>query len=407
MKLIEIIKNKFQNRKEENLRKKETEKKRKENYEHVIQAEEERRKLPESDEIPSSYVCLRHINKIYDNNVQAVYDFNLDIQRGEFVVFVGPSGCGKSTTLRMIAGLESITTGDLFIDGTYSNDLEPKDRNTAMVFQNYALYPHLSVYDNMAMGLKVKHVPKEEINQRIKKACEILELTDYLKAKPRNLSGGQCQRVALGRAIVKDAKVFLMDEPLSNLDAKLRVQMRSEIISLHKNLNATTIYVTHDQVEAMTMADRIVVMNKGVIQQIGTPEEVYHHPINTFVAGFIGSPSMNLIPGTIQGNEVSIFTVSFHVNNGDFNEVEKITVGIRPENISMTEIENAVCIEGILKLPEMSGKEYILHVTVGDQEISCVSDNLHGLHVGDPIKLYFTKENIHYFDKDGERIELD
>lgn len=241
------------------------------------------------------YISLKNINKVYDNHVQAVYDFNLDINKHELIVFVGPSGCGKSTTLRMIAGLEEITTGDLFIDGIYSNELTSKERDISMVFQSYALYPHMTVYKNMAFGLKVRKIPKDEIHSRVLKAAEILQITEYLDRKPKALSGGQRQRVALGRAIVRNAKVFLMDEPLSNLDAKLRVSMRSEIIKLHKQLNATTIYVTHDQTEAMTMADRIVVMKDGYIQQIGSPSEIYNHPANSFVATFIGSPAMNLI----------------------------------------------------------------------------------------------------------------
>lgn len=241
-----------------------------------------------------SFVSLQHINKIYDNHVQAVYDFNLEIKPQEFIVFVGPSGCGKSTTLRMIGGLEEITYGDLYINGEYSNDLEPKERNIAMVFQNYALYPHLNVYDNMAFGLKMRHTPKVEIDKLVKEAANILDLNDYLDRKPNALSGGQMQRVALGRAIVRKSRLFLMDEPLSNLDAKLRVQMRAEIVRLHKELKTTTIYVTHDQTEAMTMADRIVVMNKGYVQQIGTPREIYDKPANMFVAAFIGSPAMNI-----------------------------------------------------------------------------------------------------------------
>ena len=220
-------------------------------------------------------VRLESINKIYDNNVQAVFDFNLDIKDKEFIVFVGPSGCGKSTTLRMIAGLEDITSGTLYIDDKRMNDVEPKNRDIAMVFQSYALYPHMSVYDNMAFGLKIKKIPKEEIDKRVRDAAKILEIDQYLKRKPKALSGGQRQRVALGRAIVRNAKLFLMDEPLSNLDAKLRVQMRSEIIKLHERIGATTIYVTHDQTEAMTMADRIVVMKDGYVQQIGTPREIY------------------------------------------------------------------------------------------------------------------------------------
>jgi multiple sugar transport system ATP-binding protein len=232
---------------------------------------------------------LKNINKIYDNKVQAVFDFNLDIAEHEFIVFVGPSGCGKSTTLRMIAGLEDISSGELYINGQLMNDVQPKDRDIAMVFQSYALYPHMTVYDNMAFALTLKKMPKAEIDKRVHEAAEILELTPYLKRKPKALSGGQRQRVALGRAIVRNAKVFLMDEPLSNLDAKLRVQMRAEIIRLHNQLNATTIYVTHDQTEAMTMASRIVVMKDGHIQQVGTPREIYDHPSNLFVASFIGS----------------------------------------------------------------------------------------------------------------------
>ena len=246
-------------------------------------------------------LSLRHIDKIYDNNVQAVFDFNLEIKDKEFI-FVGPSGCGKSTTLRMIAGLEDISAGEFYIDDKLMNDVEPKDRDIAMVFQSYALYPHMSVYDNMAFGLKLKKTPKEEIDKRVREAARILEIEDYLDRKPKALSGGQRQRVALGRAIVRNAKVFLMDEPLSNLDAKLRVQMRSEIIKLHERINATTIYVTHDQTEAMTMADRIVVMKAGYIQQIGTPKEIYNNPKNMFVAGFLGAPATNFLQGTYQGN---------------------------------------------------------------------------------------------------------
>ena len=258
--------------------------------------------MPAHDE----YLVLRKVNKIYDNYVQAVFDFDLVIKQGEFIVFVGPSGCGKSTTLRMIAGLEDITAGDLFIDGTYANNIAPKNRNMAMVFQSYALYPHLNVYDNLAFSLKLRKHPKAEIYQRVKEAARILELENYLDRKPRELSGGQRQRVALGRAIVRNANIFLMDEPLSNLDAKLRVQMRSEIVRIHNALSATTIYVTHDQTEAMTMADRIVVMNKGYIQQIGTPQEIYDNPKNTFVATFIGSPAMNILEGKILKSEINI-----------------------------------------------------------------------------------------------------
>lgn len=256
------------------------------------------------EDIIENYVALIDVNKIYEGGVHAVYDFNLEIKEGEFVVFVGPSGCGKSTTLRMIAGIEDITSGELYINGLYFNDITAKDRNIAMVFQNYSLYPNMTVYDNIGFSLIVHHVPKEEIDQRVKRTAEILGIMDLLNRKPKALSGGQRQRVALGRAIVRDAQVFLMDEPLSNLDAKLRVQMRSEIISLHNRLKTTTIYVTHDQVEAMTMADRIVVMKDGYIQQIGTPIEIYRHPINKFVASFIGSPAMNFIFGRYVKGEI-------------------------------------------------------------------------------------------------------
>ena len=247
-----------------------------------------------------------NINKIYDNNVQAVFDFNLEVQDKEFIVFVGPSGCGKSTTLRMVAGLEEITSGDLYIDDKLVNNLEPKDRDIAMVFQNYALYPHMTVYENMAFSLKLKKIPRDEIARRVEEAANILGLSQYLNRKPKALSGGQRQRVALGRAIVRHPKVFLMDEPLSNLDAKLRVQMRTEIAKIHKKVGATTIYVTHDQTEATTMASRIVVMKDGYIQQIGTPREVYNMPANVFVGGFIGSPAMNFFKGKLSKNSFII-----------------------------------------------------------------------------------------------------
>ena len=261
-------------------------------------------------DVIENYVALININKFYGEDVWAVKDFNLEIAQYEFVAFVGPSGCGKSTTLRMIAGLEDISSGELYIDGLYSNDIVPQNRDIAMVFQSYSLYPNMSVYDNMAFSLKVKKYCKEEIDQRVRKAADILQISDLLDRKPKALSGGQRQRVALGRAVVRDAKVFLMDEPLSNLDAKLRVSTRSEIVKLHKRIKATTIYVTHDQIEAMTMADRIVVMNKGLIQQVGTPFEIYHHPSNKFVASFIGSPAMNFALGIYKDGRI-IFNDGF------------------------------------------------------------------------------------------------
>ena len=254
----------------------------------------------------TGFVSVKRIDKVYPNGVQAVYDFNLDIEKHDFVALVGPSGCGKSTTLRMIAGLEEITSGELFIDGVLSNYLPSKERDIAMVFQSYALYPQLNVYDNIAFGLKIRKYPKEEIKERVFKAADILDLGPYLDRKPKELSGGQMQRVALGRAIVRNAKLFLMDEPLSNLDAKLRVQMRSEIVRIHEEVEATTIYVTHDQTEAMTMANKIVVMSKGFVQQVGEPMDVYNYPKNLFVATFIGTPPMNIIDGIYDNGEIIV-----------------------------------------------------------------------------------------------------
>ena len=287
-------------------------------------------------------VLLKHICKIYDGGVKAVNDVNIEIKDKEFVVLVGPSGCGKSTTLRMVAGLEDISSGELYIDGKLVNDVPPKDRDIAMVFQNYALYPHMTVYDNMAFGLKIRKFPKEEIDARVREAAKILDIEELLDRKPKALSGGQRQRVAVGRAIVRKPKVFLFDEPLSNLDAKLRVQMRAEISGLHHRLQATMIYVTHDQVEALTMADKIVVMKLGVIQQIGGPLELYNNPDNKFVAGFIGSPPMNFMICDVMAADDDIY-----VNEGDFRlkvtpEQAKIlkpyvgkqvTFGIRPEDV--------------------------------------------------------------------------
>ena len=275
-----------------------------------IEKEEAKRILKENgnkliEDDSDSFVSLRHINKIYPNGVQAVYDFNLEINPHDFIALVGPSGCGKSTTLRMIAGLEEISSGELFINHIYTNYLPSKDRDIAMVFQSYALYPQLNVYDNIAFGLKMRHVDKKTIEERVYQAADILDLGPYLDRKPKELSGGQMQRVALGRAIVRNAKLFLMDEPLSNLDAKLRVQMRSEIVRIHEEVKATTIYVTHDQTEAMTMANKIVVMNKGFIQQIGSPIEIYNHPKNRFVATFIGTPPMNIIKAKYKGGVIT------------------------------------------------------------------------------------------------------
>ena len=285
-------------------------------------------------------VRLVNVNKVYDGGVHAVHDFSIDIKDKEFIVFVGPSGCGKSTTLRMIAGLEEISYGELYIDDKLVNSAAPKDRDIAMVFQSYALYPQMTVYNNMAYALKLRKIPKDEIDRRVKEAAEILKLTDYLDRKPRALSGGQRQRVALGRSIVRRPKVFLMDEPLSNLDAKLRVAMRSEIVRIHNEVGATTIYVTHDQIEAMTMASRIVVMRDGYIQQIGEPNEVYQHPVNMFVAGFIGTPAMNFIHGrlengafVIDGSDQKIALTEGQKELLKNYEGKRLVYGIRPENL--------------------------------------------------------------------------
>lgn len=342
---------------------------------------------------------LRDINKVYPNGVQAVFDFNLSIKDKEFIVFVGPSGCGKSTTLRMIAGLEEITSGELFIDEELVNDKAPKDRNIAMVFQSYALYPHMTVYDNMAFGLKLRKMPKDQIEQKVNEAADILGLAPYLKRKPKALSGGQRQRVALGRAIVRNAKVFLMDEPLSNLDAKLRVQMRGELIKLHNKIETTTIYVTHDQIEAMTMAHRIVVMRDGYIMQVGSPKEIYDVPNNMFVAGFIGTPPMNFIHGKVDKN--GVFTAGKHtVKVPDdkfeivkFNKmIEKdIVLGIRPEDIHDDQVVMKTYPDAVLDIvvdvAELLGAETNIFTTVNDSNICASVDARANVHIGDKMKL--------------------
>lgn len=355
---------------------------------------------------------LEAINKIYDNKVQAVFDFNLEIKDKEFIVFVGPSGCGKSTTLRMIAGLEDITSGSLYIDDQLMNDVAPKDRDIAMVFQSYALYPHMSVYDNMAFGMKIAKTPKAEMDKRIQEAAKILEIEPYLKRKPKALSGGQRQRVALGRAIVRNAKVFLMDEPLSNLDAKLRVAMRSEIIKLHERIGATTIYVTHDQTEAMTMATRIVVMKDGYIQQIGAPKEIYAHPANMFVAGFLGSPAMNFITGTyaqgifrFDGNEVA---VNDRMKEALLDyEGKELIMGIRPENIYIEEIVAQTypnsTISYQVDVKELLGNEYILHGSVGNIPLVAKVNAHVNLEPHQEIQLTFDVNRLHFFDPQSEQ----
>lgn len=363
---------------------------------------------------------LEHIYKVYDNKVAAVKDFHLNIKDKEFIVFVGPSGCGKSTTLRMIAGLEEMTEGNFYIDGKRVNDVAPKDRDIAMVFQNYALYPHMSVYDNMAFGLKLRKLPKKEIEKRVKNAAKILELEAYLNRKPKALSGGQRQRVALGRAIVRDAKVFLMDEPLSNLDAKLRVQMRAEIAKLHQRLQTTTIYVTHDQTEAMTMATRIVIMKDGVIQQVGSPKEVYNNPDNVFVGGFIGSPAMNFFHGKLEdGHFILNEKTTISIPEGKMNALreygyvgKQIILGIRPEDIHNEPIfidaSANTKITATIDGAELTGAEMILYLQIVDQEFITRIHARSEIQAGETIDLAFDMNKVHFFDSETEaRIGVD
>ena len=362
-------------------------------------------------------VELKGIGKIYDGGVRAVTNSNITIEDKEFCVFVGPSGCGKSTTLRMIAGLEDISEGKLFIDGVEMNDVPPKDRDIAMVFQNYALYPHMTVFDNMAFGLKLRKVPKDEIKRKVEEAAKILDLEKLLDRKPKALSGGQRQRVAMGRAIVRNPKVFLMDEPLSNLDAKLRVQMRSEIASLHNRLKATIIYVTHDQTEAMTLGTRIVVLKDGVIMQVDSPQKLYNEPNNLFVAGFIGSPQMNFVDAVckVEGEKV---TLSFDQTSvvlppakakklidGGYNG-KTVVMGIRPENIGDSEIEleahKDASFETDVTGYELLGSEVLLYFTVGGANMTAKVDSRTPARLGDHIKLALDPEKIHVFDKETE-----
>ncbi|PLR78011.1 sugar ABC transporter ATP-binding protein [Bacillus sp. V3-13] len=356
---------------------------------------------------------LDHIYKVYDNKVTAVHDFNLHIKDKEFIVFVGPSGCGKSTTLRMIAGLEEISQGDFYIDGKRVNDVAPKDRDIAMVFQNYALYPHMSVYDNMAFGLKLRKFPKDEIDRRVKEAAKILGLEPYLDRKPKALSGGQRQRVALGRAIVRDAKVFLMDEPLSNLDAKLRVQMRAEIAKLHQRLQTTTIYVTHDQTEAMTMATRLVVMKDGIIQQVGAPKEVYEKPENVFVGGFIGSPAMNFFNGTLEEGKFVIGNVSVAVPEGKMKVLrdqgyvgKELILGVRPEDIHdepvFIDASAGSKISAVIEVAELTGAETMLYSSVDSQEFVARVDSRTDITPGQTLELAFDMNKVHFFDAETE-----
>ncbi len=365
-------------------------------------------------------VTLRNVCKVYEGGNTAVKDVNFEIKDREFVVLVGPSGCGKSTTLRMIAGLEEISTGELFIDGKKVNDVSPKDRDIAMVFQNYALYPHMTVYENMAFGLKLRKFPKEEIAMRVNEAAKILNLEEYLQRKPKALSGGQRQRVAVGRAIVRKPKVFLFDEPLSNLDAKLRVQMRTEISRLHQRLEATMVYVTHDQVEAMTMGDKIVVMKDGIVQQIDAPLNLYNFPANKFVAGFIGSPAMNFIKGQLSaegelkfktnGAELELILPDSYIEKLGSRRGKELWLGLRPEDITETvpagAEKNFSKFETVLEVIEPMGNEIFLYFTVeGIQFTSRIASRTKpSLNVKTALYLDHTK--CHFFSTDTEETLL-
>ena len=363
-----------------------------------------------------STVKLEHIGKQYPNGFEAVKDFNLEIQDKEFIIFVGPSGCGKSTTLRMVAGLEDITSGDLYIDGKRMNDVEPKDRDIAMVFQNYALYPHMTVYENMAFGLKIRKVSKEEIDKKVHEAARILDLEHLLDRKPKALSGGQRQRVAMGRAIVRSPKVFLMDEPLSNLDAKLRGQMRIEISKLHQNLGTTIIYVTHDQTEAMTLGTRIVVMKDGVIQQVDTPENLYEKPGNKFVAGFIGAPQMNMVSARVTeqdgirlefcGQSIKLDAERAAVLKNKGYVGKTVILGIRPEDLhdegDAGKANREACIHAEIRVYEMLGAETYLYFDMDDATWTARLDPSVKAKPGDRVDLYMNTEKLHAFDPETE-----
>ncbi len=362
-------------------------------------------------------LSLKNICKKYPNGFEAVKDFNLEIEDKEFIIFVGPSGCGKSTTLRMVAGLEEISSGELSIDGRIVNDVEPKDRDIAMVFQNYALYPHMTVFDNMAFGLKLRKVPKEEIKQKVEEAARILDLEKLLDRKPKALSGGQRQRVAMGRAIVREPKVFLMDEPLSNLDAKLRVQMRAEIASLHHRLGATIIYVTHDQTEAMTLGTRIVVLKDGIIMQVDSPQKLYNEPNNLFVAGFIGSPQMNFLDAVckIEGDKVSLKVGENSIVlppakakkliDGRYNG-KTVVIGIRPEDVDDSQAALEAHKDSVFNTKvtgyELLGSEVLLYYTINGTSMTAKVSSSTSARLGDSIKLAMDINAMHVFDKETE-----
>ncbi len=362
-------------------------------------------------------LSLRGVKKVYDNSVVAVQDFDLEIADKEFIVLVGPSGCGKSTTLRMVAGLEAITEGEIYIGGKKVNNVPPKDRDIAMVFQNYALYPHMTVYDNIAYGLKLRKFPKRVIDQKVREAAEILDISELLKRKPKALSGGQRQRVAIGRAIVREPQVFLMDEPLSNLDAKLRNQMRAEIIKLRQRIQTTFIYVTHDQTEAMTLGDRIVIMKDGFIQQVGTPQEVFHHPANLFVAGFIGTPQMNFFDARLvrEGDRYRVELGGAHVELTPEKSARlaangvgtgEVTLGVRPEHLSLTEADNAIFAS--VDVTEMMGSAVHIHVDALGRDVVIVvpvsedaaEADQKMMPMGTPVRFTFRGSAAHVFDRE-------
>ena len=366
-------------------------------------------------------LSLKNITKTYPNGFVAVKDFNLEIEDKEFIIFVGPSGCGKSTTLRMIAGLEDISAGELYIDGKLMNNAEPKDRDIAMVFQNYALYPHMTVYENMAFGLKLRKMPKDEIDRLVQEAARILDLSHLLDRKPKALSGGQRQRVAMGRAIVRDPKVFLMDEPLSNLDAKLRGQMRIEISKLHQRLGTTIIYVTHDQTEAMTLGTKIVVMKDGLIQQVDTPQNLYDKPVNKFVAGFIGAPQMNLLDASAAKTDKGI-TLTFGGNTIVLSEEKgkkleelgyvgkEVILGIRPEDLhdeeeAVSQAEGRI-IEAPIRVYEMLGAEVYLYFDIEDTNCTARVNPRTTARPGDTVRFALDMSKVHIFDKETEQVIL-
>ena len=377
------------------------------------------RRHPFYDPVPMATLKLKDVKKIYEGGVEAVHAFNLDVADKEFIVLVGPSGCGKSTTLRMIAGLEEISEGEFYIDDVLMNNVEPKDRDIAMVFQSYALYPHMTVYENMAFALKLRKLPKDEIDKRVREAAEILDITEYLDRKPKALSGGQRQRVAIGRAIVREPKVFLMDEPLSNLDAKLRNQMRAEIIKLRQRIDTTFIYVTHDQTEAMTLGDRIVIMRDGWIMQIGTPQEVFDHPANIFVAGFIGMPQMNFFDGelirdgsayalAVNGAKIALSARMQKALAEKDTPAGNVIVGCRPEHLIL-KAPGPDTMQASVDVSEMMGSEIHLHLSCFGKDVvvrvpttELDASQRGGLAYGTEVSLTFPEDLIHLFNPETE-----